>query len=238
MPDSLPKMKLWLRCISLAERCCDPNFIQWVAKHTLELDGDPEMVLSSLSDLIDWVQASYRATDLLGDPNPFSFLFEPSGEQFVARRFDANMSFETVARLSSDWHEAVASDMLGPSCEFPEPWCNGGDALGYTIRPIVNAADLYREGRTMHHCVGSYSHRVMAGQAYLYRIRKRSEPIATVELVRDGEGVAIGQVRGPLNSHVSKDVQRAVKQWLKAQRVFKLPEITEHKYNELDELPF
>jgi PcfJ-like protein len=238
MPDSLPKMKLWLRCIALAEFCGDADFIRWVARRASEIGGSSEMVLSSLRDLTDWAEASRRATDLLGDSNAFADPLRPSGEQFVVRRFRANMSLKTVAGLSNDWHEAVASGMSGPTYEFPEPWCDGGEHLGHAILPIVNAADLYREGRTMHHCVGSYSHRVLAGQVYIYTIRKNLEPIATLELVRDDGTVSIGQIRGPFNSRVSKEVQRAAKQWIKVQREFKLPEVAVRKCNEDDDIPF
>ena len=61
MPDSLPKMKLWLQCIRLAKDL-GAGFVEWVAKHALEIGGSPIEVLSFLSDIKDWVGACLRAS--------------------------------------------------------------------------------------------------------------------------------------------------------------------------------
>ena len=53
------------------------------------------------------------------------------------RPFSADMSLKTVMRLSANWHEAVATNMVGPNYEFPEPWCDGGHSGGYEIIPIA-----------------------------------------------------------------------------------------------------
>ena len=45
----------------------------------------------------------------------------------------------------------------GPYHEFPEPWCPGGKYDRFDIVPITNNAELYVEGKVMHHCVGSYT---------------------------------------------------------------------------------
>jgi hypothetical protein len=211
LPDSLPRMKLWLRCINIAKDA-GPEFIEWVAKHSLEIGGTPHEVLCFLSDLKDWVQACYPSH--ISD----AILSEPHGEQFVVRRFSPDMSLATVIKLSSNWHEAVANNMSGPSYEFPDPWCCAGLSCGYEIVPIANAADLYREGHSMHHCVGSYAHRVAAGEVYLYSVRKDKERIATLELVMLGERVALGQVRGPCNTRVSKQVMLAARSWLRSEQ--------------------
>jgi PcfJ-like protein len=227
MPDSLPRMKLWLRCIKLADGL-GPEFVEWVAKHSHEIGGTPSEVLSFLSDLSDWVTACHRASvpphvfnAITGDKG-FTF-HSPRGEQFVARAFSPDMSLKTVTKLSSDWHEAVANNMSGPRYEFPEPWCSGTEACGYEIVPIATSADLYREGHALHHCVGAQGHRVQAGDAYFYSIRKHKERVATLELLRHGGGVGIGQLRGSCNSPVSKKIAHAIKSWLRSQREFRFP---------------
>jgi PcfJ-like protein len=216
MPDSLPRMKLWLNAI-LRSSDLGPDFVEWVAKHSLEIGGTPNEVLNLLYDLKDWV----RACNLTGGPPQPDQSATPHGENFVVRPFSPDMSLKTVTKLSADWHEAVASNMSGPSCEFPEPWCSGGESCGYGIFPIVSAADLYREGHLLHHCVGAQGHQVQAGEAYFYSIRKDNEHVATLELIKRNAGVAIGQLRGSCNSRVSREVERAVGRWLRSQREFR-----------------
>ena len=227
MPSALPRMKLWFRCIHLAKDL-GPEFIEWVAKHSHEIAGAPHEVLSFLSDITDWVTACHRASvpphifkAISGDRAvPFH---STRGEQFIIRTFSTDMSLNTVTKLSGDWHEAVANNMSGACYDFPEPWCCAAESCGFAIVPISTSAELYREGYALHHCVGAHGDRVQAGQSYFYSIRKDKERIATLELLRDGGGAAIGQLRGPCNSQVSKKLVRAVRSWLRSQREFQFP---------------
>ena len=134
------------------------------------------------------------------------------------------MSLATVTKLSADWHEAVAANMTGPNSEFPEPWCPGGVSGGFDIVPITSSSDLYREGKLMHHCAGTYAGQVHSGDCYIFSVRKDGSPLATLQLVRGEPGVAIGQFRGPCNAKPSKEVLRAVNSWLRAQKEFRIPE--------------
>jgi hypothetical protein len=226
MPDSLPKMKLWLRCINLAKEL-GSGFVQWTAEHALEIGGSPNEALSFLRDIMDWVTCCYGASvprhilkAIVGDRG---LPRGEQGEQFVVRRFSPDMSLATVTRLSGDWHEAIAANISGPNSEFPEPWCPAGEADGFEIVPIINSAELYREGRTMHHCVGAYESRVRSGECYFFSVRKDKERVATLELLKSGAEVAIGQLRGACNREVAREVVRAVKSWLRSQREFRFP---------------
>ena len=241
MPESLPRMKLWLRCIGVAKPL-GPAFVEWTAKRSREIEGSPGEVLSFLNDLTDWVEACHRASVP-------SHIFNairgrgvrtnsPRGEQFVVRRFSPDMSLKTVRKLSSDWHEAVANNMSGPCYEFPEPWCCGGESGGYDIVPIATSGDLYREGHALHHCVGTQGHQVQSGEAYFYSIRMQNERVATLKLVRHGSSVAIGELRGSCNSQVPKEVGRAARSWLQSQREFRFPKERIAAFDALGEIPF
>jgi hypothetical protein len=211
MPASLPRMKLWLSCIREAEMT-GPGFVEWVAKHALEIGGTFEEVRNFLVDLRDWVWACDPSNDGLTD-----------GAQFVVRRFSPDMSLKTVTKLSGEWHKAVANDISGPNYEFPEPWCGAGRSGEYEIVPITNSADLYREGYVMHHCVGARGSAVQAGYVYIYSIREGQKRVATLELLRNGDSIEIGELRGSCNSQVSPKIRRAVKSWLRSQSGFRLP---------------
>ena len=226
MPDTLPGMKLWLDAIGRSSDLgCD--FVEWVAKHVLEIPGSTDQVIGSLYDIKDWVRASQRARtpqhmrDTCPDARDFSL---SRGEEFVVRPFSPDMSLNTVTQLSSNWHEAVANNMVGPNYEFPQPWCEAGLSGGYEIIPIINSGDLYREGHAMHHCVGAKGDQVRHGAAYVYSVRKRNERVATLELLRSSGVIEIGELRGLCNGEVSREVVRAVKIWLRSQRQFHFPE--------------
>jgi PcfJ-like protein len=234
LPDPLPPAKLWLRAVCAADDV-SPEFGEWIAKHCLKFPGGPglEGVLGALRDLTEWVQAGYRASvppdvrrALMGrhhDGCP--------GDQFVTRPFSSDISLRTALRLSGEWHEAVANNLSGPNHEFPPAWCDAGQSGAYEIIPITTSGELYREGRAMHHCAGTYADNVRYGSSYFFSVRENSQRVATLKLVRVSDKeqtnpfgttltdeVRIGQLRGPCNGQVPKTVERAVRAWLRTQR--------------------
>ena len=221
MPSSLRPMKLWLNAILRSVDLGD-DFVEWVARHVLDISGSPDQLLSLLYDIKDWVRAGRPARIPRSIPSIDNY--SPSrGGEFVVRPFSPDMSLRTVIRLSAAWHEAVANNMVGPNYEFPEPWCGAGSAGNYEIIPITNSGDLYREGHAMHHCVGTQGDLVRLGSAYFYSVRQRNERTATLELLRHGGSVWMGQLRGPCNSKVCKEIARAVRIWLGSQKEFRFP---------------
>ena len=236
IPESLKEMKLWLGCIYLAQNV-GPDFVQWTSRHATEIGGSLDEVVAILRDIADWVLACYRASvpphirrAIRGEER-----FTPTeGEQFVHRKFNADMSLATVTKLSADWHEAVAANMTGRNFEFPEPWCPGGAFGGFDIVPITNSADLYREGKLLHHCGGTYVGRAHSGECYIFSVRQDGSPLATLELVGHRSGVAIRQLRGACNTKPSKEVSSAVNCWLRAQKEFRIPE----RRPDDDDIPF
>jgi hypothetical protein len=198
MPDSLPRMRTWLRAVRYAGSIAGPRFAEWTAKHTLQL---PVNGLGTfLENTADWVRAS------LGH----------DGHQFVVRPFSPDMSLRTVTTLSAEWHEAVASHLDGPQHAFPPPWIPAGTVNGLDIAPIDNSADLYREGAAMHHCVGAHSWRVMDGGNYVYSIRRDGERVATAALARKEGRPVLEQIRGPCNVEVSGDIKATLRRWLRS----------------------
>ena len=172
---------------------------------------------------------------ILGD----QMILRAQSEQFVHRQFNPDMSLATVTKLSADWHNAVAANMTGPNSEFPEPWCPGGGLGGFDIVPITSSAELYREGKLLHHCAGTYAGQVHSGECYIFSVRKDGAPLATLQLVRSEAGVAIGQLRGACNAKPSKEVLRLMNSWLRAQREFRIPERRPYRLiDDDDDIPF
>jgi PcfJ-like protein len=169
MPDSLPRMKLWLLAVAWAGVNYGADFAKWVARNAARVPGrGVERHCSFLSDIADWVKAC-READIL-----------------IVRPFSPDMALRTVTKLSADWHEAIARDLDGPQYSFPEPWLPATELNGREIIPITNAAELYREGAAMRHCARTYADDVMAGRCYMYSVREEGKRVATVEIVRAG----------------------------------------------------
>jgi PcfJ-like protein len=202
MPDSLPRMRTWLRAVHHAHLKAGPDFAEWAAAHALRIPvGSENEILSFLHDLADWVGASHGN----------------DGHQFIVRPFKPTMSLRTVTKLSAEWHEAVASNLSGPQHIFPAPWLPAATVNGLDIIPIDNSASLYREGASMHHCVGTYAEEVRAGRYYLYSICRDGDHVATAGLILDGGRARLHQLRGPCNAPAPKQISATVALWLRMQ---------------------
>ena len=66
----------------------------------------------------------------------------------------------------------------------------------------------------MHHCVGTYSDRVLRGDLYVYSIRRNGERVATLALGRDNGQVHLEQIRGSCNTEPPKATVTTVLRWL------------------------
>ena len=63
------------------------------------------------------------------------------------------------------------------------------------VRPAVNAEEIVREGKLLHHCVGGYADRHISGATTILFLRRRSapgKPLCTIEV----NGSAICQIHG------------------------------------------
>lgn len=86
---------------------------------------------------------------------------------------------------------------------------------GLCIRPAASADQLRAEGRTLHHCVGTYAKQMAAGTTAIFFIRKRSAqqtPYFTLEL--DVKRLEVKQNRGLRNCARSEDVVAFEEKWL------------------------
>jgi hypothetical protein len=221
MPDSLPKMKTWLLAVDLASQT-SPELASWTAKHCMDIAPTSIEVNSFLSDVADWVRAcnpsrvrEYICGEILF-PDQQCLDDDKGAANFVTRHFSPDMSLRSVTKLSDAWHEAVACNMNGANYEFSDPWYPGGQVDGLEIVPITNSAELYREGSTMHHCVGTYAESILEGSIYVYSVRQGEKRIATLALDQYGGKPYFGEIRGPCNAIVPAEVSRAANKWFRS----------------------
>ena len=221
LPNTQRKMKVWLQSVWFADLISPGyDFAGWVARHVFDLGSTFDAIDFRLRDLTDWVRACSPTDE-------FDFIEAEAahGKEFVTRKFTPCMSLATVLRLSHEWHEAVADNMTGPQFEFPAPWLPAQTIDGLDFLPITHSADLYREGKLMHHCIGTYADHVRDGKCYIYSIRSDGQRVAAVELISgtnravgDDDRVTVGQLRGPCNAKVAPAIEKATRKWLRAVR--------------------
>jgi hypothetical protein len=213
MPDSTMRQRIWLLVVNSACGRVDADFGAWTARHVQEIAGRRDQeVASFVSDIADWVRAGKLSPACPGDRAP-----PPAGHEFVGRPFTPSMSLKTVTTLSAEWHEAVAAAMDGPDATFPPPWYPPAKVGDFDISPIENSAELYREGATMHHCVGTYVDAVQSAGRYVYSVRQGDKRIATFALVRCAVSSELSEIRGPCNAQVPEKITTVVRRWLRAQ---------------------
>lgn len=209
----------WVSAVANAMRC-GPTFARWAARHYFEFGGNVKSG-RRLADIGDWVRACN-----LDAPRRNTV---PS---LVTRPFNPAMSPTTVTRLADEWHEALlefqAMDrdfgqvdaFAAPkraryiANELPPPWLDGAIIDGFEISPITRRDGLYREGKDMGNCVGTYGDFVARGETYIYTVRRDKKPVGTLELWRDGRSIRLGQFRGRFNKPAPVPADDAVRKWL------------------------
>ena len=249
LPETLPAQRRWLKAIRCAMQF-GPPFVEWVARNVNEMPGRTILEIESqVENVSDWVKASYRVSvdealaaipQYMIDACELDFLGRPRAAQnttpnYITRRFSSDMSLRTVFELSDEWHEAIANHQSEHTTPFPEPWTGPADVDGYQIVPITNSADLYREGKRMRHCVGTYGNEVTWNNCYFYHVEKGGQPVATVQLLRDGTKPKVGHVRGPCNAIVDKKIMQILRKWVR--QVKEVPALEEARPTNLSCIP-
>jgi hypothetical protein len=197
LPEKTWEQRLWLRAF-MSRRIADPDFSYWIARNVLKIGNRIDPVLNFLGDMNDWVMEAKRE--------------QP---RCITRPFSSDMSVETVRTENEIWHEAIAMCAAAKSdYKIPEPWYPAGKVNDYQIVPLDSTEELWKEGRAMHHCAGTYDYRVAAGHCYIYSVRQGDNRVATVELVRKEGRVQRRQIRAACNAEPPKEVKVAVRKWI------------------------
>ncbi len=86
---------------------------------------------------------------------------------------------------------------------------------GILIRPARSAAELQKEGKALHHCVGGYAGKMVAGETAIFFIRRASAPEEswyTLEL--DENMLEVRQNRGLRNCARTQEIKDFEEAWL------------------------
>lgn len=136
---------------------------------------------------------------------------------FLEEAHDAAMS---ITRYRTNQAQEVAFEKRVHEEDYISLTSQYGDEAelfsedGYVVYAPEKAYDLIREGRKLHHCVGSYIDRVIHGSSQIYFLRMKEDdksPYATIEV--DGEQVV--QVKAACNERACQSAQQFVRKWAK-----------------------
>lgn len=120
-----------------------------------------------------------------------------------------------LAQVVNDWHDELralnaekgAAKRAGKHWDEP---CDYGDLPievqinGLTFVALRSGKDLFVEGRSMRHCVSTYTRDVMKGNCRIYGLRNGDQRLATLE-IRQVEGAWAGvQFKGKCNAEPAK----------------------------------
>ena len=80
------------------------------------------------------------------------------------------------------------------------------------IEPLTSWLELWKEGATMHHCVGSYDIPVADREVFIYRMKDPER--LTISLESRNDQWVVGEVRGYCNANPSPAALDIVRRWV------------------------
>jgi hypothetical protein len=228
LPPTTGRQRQWLAAVFQATKIGGP-YVEWTARNYHLLGcATINAAAAHVFDISDWVRASYVAgvpkyiQQLLNRQLPHGIDLD-LGQQCVTRRFSPDMSVATVKELSSAWHEATTLSDPKTNVPLPAPWRSATKIGDISVVPLDTAAAIAAEGRAMHHCARTLIAKVKSGDSYLYSAREGDQPIATIEVGRNGEQIFITQMRGPCNSILPQPQQAKLTRWVLERDKWNLP---------------
>ncbi len=121
---------------------------------------------------------------------------------------------KTVAQmqqLHDRW--TVKMNRLTEQCQMMEKFPTPPIPGNVNVVPILNRAELNKEGRTMKHCVAGYADSVLEGKSYIYQVMVPER--ATLELRRIGHRWRINELKLESNQNPSLATREAVRHWFR-----------------------
>jgi len=178
------------------------NYLQWLGNH-------PMLAQEQAAPLFDYAKHR-RAEDrnfILTGRSPMAML--QSMEQWHAEQYhdyynwgNKNREFKPSGIIPATWSK---TEKLKGGAEYEQIWA---------IQELLTDKELRKEGRAMHHCVGSYGDSIERGNCSIWSLRcldptDTTKRIATIEV----RASRIVQVCGPCNAKTEKSHLKAIDKW-------------------------
>jgi hypothetical protein len=81
----------------------------------------------------------------------------------------------------------------------------------YVLRALASSHELWLEGNTMRHCVGSYSSHCASGDALIVSVSTTVKAVATAEFRKSGDGWCLHSALGPRNTPLHPKIEYALR---------------------------
>lgn len=94
----------------------------------------------------------------------------------------------------------------------------------FIMKTPESVVDLVREGENLHHCVGSYTDRIIKGNSLIFFLRRRANPDQSLVTVELNKNYDLIQARARNNSSPSREAHQFIKDWLKNIKSNTLPD--------------
>lgn len=175
IPTHPKNQRLWLNILAgYVDRMFETRMWPWIVRELGTHNG------SQLFDMIDF----YTRGGLMGG------------------QFDLNWTWAQAAAARDRWHQQLARQKASaygvPAdeviCRNPMP--DEVDIGEYRFTALRTPEAIHLEGAAMHHCVASYTPKVISGQAHIVSCTRDGKRIATIEM---GLHMGAVQTRGPCN---------------------------------------
>lgn len=141
---------------------------------------------------------------------------------------DDSKTLAVLYRRSTEWHENSYKSKKGHLFNYKKREVTTFDESGYKFEQILDSHKLYEEGKTMHHCVFSYSDRCSRENYLVYQVfgegKDEKDVRATLGITinsepQKGEKISnkyiFNQMYGHCNRSVSDEMHKAAKLLIK-----------------------
>lgn len=91
--------------------------------------------------------------------------------------------------------------------------------LKWEFKQILTASKLREEGRSMRHCVGSYSHSCACGHCAIFSLRCEGAREVTIEVTTDREPYILNQARCHCNGRPNNNHKKLMEKWARDNRI-------------------
>ena len=172
---------------------------------------DAQLIGCAAFTLLEEISAS-RAHSRSHD---VAYLLRDSVRMLAIVRPGERLPAQRTIRAVRHIHDTLAADLARIrdgrllDLSLPPPPVRGTEL----IVPLTQPSDLVEEGRSMHHCVGSYVEEVAGGGCFVYRVLGPER--ATLSLRRRAGGWQIDQISGVANGPVSAGTRLVAAEWLR-----------------------
>ncbi|MCH6256525.1 PcfJ domain-containing protein [Puniceicoccaceae bacterium K14] len=167
--------------------------LRWLVKHEEQLTDDDS------HDILQWAIHEKTENDRAANNQRFTW----KNRSVAACRLRTDAYFDSLNQHSpvsrwkgQDWNKQFTD-------EYKNNW---------NITELTSSAALAEEGRTMRHCVSTYSYRCQNGYSAIFSLKKNNVRTITIEVAPSSKKIL--QARGKLNRPANEVELAAIKQWI------------------------